>query len=163
MQANPNASSLNARNDRDRIHPVGTVADLCLIVVASIVFNAFPDKVGFIRSFTDPSSFTPLLAPEFQMHLPLLNLYWGLAFSLGIANLVMLRWNIVTRYVEIALSILGVFVLIELVLGGPLTVYGWLDLCVKFGLAVAIIPAIIDAIRKVEQLLSGWQITVQSK
>lgn len=79
-----------------------------------------------------------------------------MAFSLGIANLVMLRWNIVTRRVDVALSILGVFIPVQLVLGGPPTVHGWLDLFVKLGLSVAIIPTTIDAIRKVRQLLSGW-------
>lgn len=93
----------------------------------------------------------------------MLNLYWGLAFSLGIANLVALRWNIATRWLDLALSILGIFVLIELVLGGSLTVYRWLDLGIKIGLAVAIIPAIIDAIRKTVQVLGGWEATVQTK
>jgi hypothetical protein len=138
---------------RDRIHPAGTAVALCLIAAASVLFNFFPEKVGIIRSLTDPSSFTPLLAPEFQTHLRLLNLYWGLAFSLGIANLVTLRWNDFTRCIEVALSLLGICILMELSLGGPLTVYGWLDLIVKFGLAVAIIPSIIDAISKVGQLL----------
>lgn len=163
MLTNTNTTNLNARNDHDRIHVVGTVVDLCLIAVASIMFNMFPGQIGFIRSFTDPSTFTPLLAPDLQNHLPLLNLYWSLAFSLGVANLVTLRWNFATRCIDVALCILSVFVLIELVQGGPLTLYGWLDLCIKFGLAVAIIPTIIDTIRKVEQLLSGWQITVQPK
>ncbi len=112
---------------------------------------------------TDPFTFTPLLAPEFQNHMRLLNLYWSLAISLCIANLVMLRWNIGTRTIDLALSILGIFVLIQLALGGPLTVYAWLDYLVKFGLAVAIIPAAIDAIRKVQQWQSRWQITVQPR
>jgi hypothetical protein len=163
MLTNTNTSNLNARNDHDRIHVVGTVVDLCLIVVASIMFNMFPTQIGFIRSFTEPASFTPLLAPEFQTHLPLLNLFWGLAFSLGVANLVMLRWNIGTRCVDVALSILGIIVMTELVIGGALTVYSWLDLCIKFGLAVAIIPAIIDVIPKVGYVLGNWQITVQPK
>ncbi len=146
----------------DRIHPVGTVVELCLIVAALVLFNAFPEKVGVIRSLTEPSSFTPLLAPEFQTHLPLLNVYWGLAFGLGVANLIALRWNIATRSVDAALSLLGICVLMELFLGGRLTVYRGLDLLVKFGLAAAIIPSIIDAIRKVRQLPSE-QITEQYK
>ncbi len=152
-----------ARQDPDRIHVLGTVVDLILIAAALVVFNAFPDKVGVIRSLTDLSTFTPLLAPEFQNHMPLLNLYWGLAFSLCLANLVMLRWNIGTRSIDLALSILGIVVMLKLALGGPLTVYLWLDYLVKFGLAVAIITAAIDAIRKVQQWQSRWQITVQPR
>jgi hypothetical protein len=138
---------------RDRIHPVGTAVELCLMAVAFVLFNAFPEKVGVIRSLTEPASFTPLLAPEFQTHMPLLNLYWGMAFGLGVGNLIAMRWNIVTRGIDAALSLLGICVLMALWLGGPLTVYGWLDLIVKFGLAVAIIPSLIDAIRKVGYLL----------
>ncbi len=149
-----------AQQERDRVHLMGTAADLILIAAALVVFNAFPDKVGIVRSLTDSSSFTPLLAPDFRNHMPLLNLYWGLAFSLCIANLVMLRWNIGTRSIDLALSILGIFVLIQLALGGPLTVYVGLDYVVKFGLAVAIIPAAIDTIRKIQQWQSRWQNTV---
>ncbi len=124
MSENVNNSNLNVQHDHDGVHQVGTIVDLCLIVAASVLFNVFPEKVGFIRSLTEPSSFTPLLAPDFQNYMPGLNLFWGLAFSLGVANLIMLRWNIGTRSIDLVLSILGIFVLIQLVLGGPLTVYG---------------------------------------
>lgn len=138
---------------RDRIHPWGTLLELCLIAAALVLFNAFPEKIGFVRSLTEPASFTPLLAPEFQTHMRLLNLYWGLAFSLGVINLITLRWTIITRGIDAALNVLGVYILIALILGGPLTVYAGLDFIVKLGLAVGIIPAVLDAIRKVWQLL----------
>jgi hypothetical protein len=160
MLADANNTSVNTRHD-DRISLAGTVVELGFIVAASIMFNMFPEKVGFVRSLAEPDSFTPLLAPEFQVHLPLLNLCWGLGFSLSIANLFTQRWTVVTRCIQVALSTLGILVLIELVLGGPLTIYGWLDLALKFGLAMAIIPAIIDAIKHLAYLLDGWEISAR--
>ena len=157
MLADANNTNVNTRHDDDRVNLAGTIVELGFIVAASILFNMFPDKVGFVRSLAEPDSFTPLLAPEFQVHLPLLNLCWGLGFSLGLANLFTQRWTLVTRSIQVALDTLGIVVLIELVLGGPLTIYGWLDLALKFGLAVAIIPAIIDAFRNLAHLLDGQE------
>lgn len=163
MLAHPTQSTLNAKDDSDHVHVVGTIIEAGLIAAIAIVLNFFPEKVGVIKSLTDPSSFTPLLAPEFQVHMPMLNLYWGFAFSLCIANLALRRWNIVTRCVELGLNFLALAILAQMVLGGPIAVSPGITLVTKFGLAIAIIPTCITVVRGVYQLISKYTITVEAK
>lgn len=163
MLANTTQQTLNPKDDSDRVHVVGTLVEICLITAVAIVLNFFPEKVGIIRSLTDPASFTPLLAPEFQVHLPMLNLYWGLATSLCIVNLTLRRWNIVTRCAELGLNFLALAILAQMVLGGPVAVSPGITLVIKFGLTIAIIPACVTVIRGIYQLINKYTITVEAK
>ena len=163
MLANTTQQTLNTKDDSDRVHVVGTLVEICLITAVAIVLNFFPEKVGIIRSLTDPSSFTPLLAPEFQVHMPMLNLFWGLASSLCIANLTLGRWNIVTRCAELGLNLIALSILAQMVLGGPITVSPGITLAIKFGLAIAIIPTCITVVRGVYHLINKYTITVEAK
>ena len=155
MLANASGTALNVKRAGDRVDTVSAIAGLCLAVAGGVLFNLFPGQIGYYVSLAEPSRFTPLLAPDFSAHLPALNLYWGLASGLCIANLAMLRWNIYTRCADATLKTLGVFILVQMVIGGPLTLYGWFDQLAKLGLAVAIIPAGIAAIAAVRRVLAG--------
>ncbi len=138
--------------DLERIGPVGTIVQLVLITSVSILFNFFPERIGVVKSLADLSTFSPLLAPEFQVHMRALNLYWGLATSLCRAHLVLRRWNIITRSADIGLNMLLLGILFQMVLGGPLAISTGITLAIKFGLSVAIIAtglAVITQIRVV--------------
>lgn len=163
MLANTTQQILNAKADSDRVHVVGTIVEVGLIAAVAIALHFFPEKVGVIKSLTDPSSFTPLLAAKFQDHMPMLNLYWGLAASLCIANLTLRRWNIVTRCAELGLNILALSILVQMVLGGPITVSPGITMLIKFGLAIAVIPTCVTVVREIHELISKYTITVQSK
>ena len=121
MSATAIGKSLTVNRGDDRVNPVGTIVELCLVVTAGVLFNLFPERIGYYASLGEPWRFTPLLAPEFAAHLPALNLYWTLASSLCIANLALLRWNIYTRSADAGLKILGVIIMLQMVAGGPLT------------------------------------------
>ena len=163
MLANTTEPNRNRQDEADRVHVIGTVVDMGLITAAAIVLNFFPENVGIFKSLTDPASFRPLLAPEFQVHLPMLNLYWGLATSLCIANLILGRWNIVTRSAELGLNMLALAILVQIVLGGPIAVSPGLTMVIKFGLAVAVIPTCVIVIKHVRQLIGKYSITVEAK
>jgi hypothetical protein len=111
--------------EADSIH-VGTlkrvwlILDFCIIVASIVLFNVFPDRVGVLVSATDSSTFVPLLAPEFQMQMPWLNLWWGLALLLTAIKLVYGRWTAVLLWADFGLRVLGIRVLVALILGGPL-------------------------------------------
>ncbi len=143
-----------ATSDPDRVHIVGTVIEMALILAFMVLFNFFPDRIGMVRSLLDPSSFRPLLAPEFQDHMPWLNLYWGLALSLCAINLAFRRWNIYTRSAEFGLNLLAAYILLRMVLGGPLVLYPGLTLVVKFGLLVVLCATAVDTIVKLVRLLA---------
>ncbi len=149
--------NLRTANNPDRVHIVGTVIEMALILAIMLLFNFFPDRIGMVRSLADPSSFRPLLAPEFQAHMPWLNLYWGLALSLCAINLAFGRWNIYSRLAEIGLSVLAAYILLRMVTGGPLCMYPWLTLIVKLGLLVALCVIGVETIVKLVRLLAGMQ------
>ena len=163
MLADTTQQTLNAKADSERVHVIGTIVEVGLITAVATVLNFFPEKVGIIKSLTDPVSFTPLLAPEFQVHLPMLNPYWGFAASLCVVNLTLRRWNIVTRCAELALNILALSILVQMVLGGPIAVSPGITMVIKFGLATAVIPTCITVVREIHQLISKYTITVEGK
>jgi hypothetical protein len=141
-------------NERDHVHVFGTLVEMILILALIVLFNNFPDKIGVIPSLTDPSSFKPLLAPEFQAHMPWLNVYWGLALSLCALNLALGAWNPFTRLAEIGLQALGAYILLRMITGGPLIVYSEFTLLVKFALALALLASAIDIIAKLVRWLA---------
>jgi hypothetical protein len=159
MLANTTRTYLKAKTDLDHVHLVGTIIEIGLIAVIAIVLNFFPEKVGIFKSLTDPASFTPLLAPEFQVHMPMLNLYWGFALSLCIANLALRRWNIITRGAELGLNLLALAILVQMVLGGPIAVSRGITMVIKFGLAIAVIPTCIAVVMGIGRLISQYTIT----
>jgi hypothetical protein len=107
-------------NPQERISTLGTMAEIGLIVVAFVLLNAFPERIGFITSFEEPIRFVPILAAEFFAHLPLLNLYWAFILALSFYKLQILRWTPGMRLADFALTILGIFVLYRLLVGGPI-------------------------------------------
>jgi hypothetical protein len=96
------------------------ILDLCALVAVFIWFNVFPDKVGVLVSAADSATFVPLLAPEFQMHMPWLNLWWSLALLLTLVKLIYGRWTVVLQWADLGLRVWGIYILVSLILGGPL-------------------------------------------
>ncbi len=103
----------------ERISPVGVVIGMAFLVAIIILFNAFPHKIGVYNFTPEFQGFIPLLAPEFQAHLSWLNIWWGLALALGGWQLAIGRWTPALRMADLGVNILAVFVLWQLVNGGP--------------------------------------------
>jgi hypothetical protein len=93
------------RRDPDRVHLVGVVVHICFLIGAIVLFNAFPQWIGTTRSLDDPSTFVPLLAPEFQAHMPALNVWWALALTLSFLLLGLRRWTPATRWADLGLTV----------------------------------------------------------
>jgi len=107
-------------DDPDRISPVGHVFGMYGILVFAILFNLYPEWVAVLGFSPDTGSWRlPLLRPEFSMHLPLLNLWWGLAFTLNLVVLRQGRWRREMRWAELGLKLLGVIILSFIILGPP--------------------------------------------
>lgn len=96
------------------------ILDLFALVAVIVLFNVFPEKVGVIVSATDSTTFVPLLAPEFQVHMSSLNLWWSLALLLTVIKLVYGRWTVLLQWTDLGLRVLGIYVLVSLILGGPI-------------------------------------------
>ncbi len=147
--------------DPDRVHVAGTIIEMVLILAVMVLLNQFPDRIGIVRSLTDSSSFKPLLAPEFQEHMPWLNVYWGLALCLCALNLSLGRWTLYSRWAELGLNALAAYILLRIIVGGPLITYPDLTQFVKFGLAIAFVVTSIATFIKVLQLLARGQTAAQ--
>lgn len=138
-------------NDPYRISPVGHVFSLYAIVVLAILFNFYPEWVG-IFGFTPGKGnwHWPLLLPDFANYLPLLNLWWGLAFTLNLVVLRQGRWRRETRWTEFALGLLAIGILLMVILGPPVFRF---DRIVKLVLMVALVGKAIETLGRLHRLL----------
>jgi len=132
-----NPAALPPVDDPDRISPAGHVFSLYAILAFAILFNFYPEWVA-IFGFTPKAGawHWPLLRPEFKLYLPLLNLWWGLAFTLNLVVLRQGRWRRETRWTEFALGLLAIGILLMVILGPPVFRY---DRIVKVVLILALI------------------------
>ena len=115
-----NVAETDARmSEGERISPVGVAIGMAVLAAIIILFNAFPHKIGVYNFSAEFQGFIPLLAPEFQAHLSWLNVWWGLSLALAGWQLVTRRWTPALRMADLGINILAVFVLWQLVNGGP--------------------------------------------
>jgi hypothetical protein len=160
-------SSRTGSHDPDRVRIAGVVVRVCFLIAAMVLFNAFPQWIGTYRSLDDPSSFVPLLSPEFQAHMPLLNAWWAPALTLNILLLGLRRWTPATRWADLGLTIFGMTILAKMLAGPPiLAVYPgsawpwellrpsgaawWLS---KIGLSAALVVTGLGALKKLLDLV----------
>ncbi len=105
-------------NDPDCVHRGWLVIEILLIAALIIVFNFFTERIAISLPTKDARISVPLLAADFQLYLPLLNLWWGLAVILKVVQFAYNRWLIATRWADIALSLLTLVILSWLVFNG---------------------------------------------
>jgi hypothetical protein len=163
--------SLPPVDNRTRVEVGGVIAEIVFTAIALIVFNLFPEWVGFNywASFNDgPSQFNqiPLLAPIFFTHyLPLLNAQWILKIGLNVVLLRQGRWQRWTRVADFFLAAFGVYIASRLAFGpNILTLEGirdpglretlskFLPLMLKLALYAGWVGSIVEAVKKLLQI-----------
>jgi len=168
IQAGWQAHPIDTDSARMQVgHLIGPAFACGALAAAIILFNFYPQRVGILVSANDPSSFIPLLAPESRVHLPWLNLWWGLALATNLVDLGVagalghepVRWQVAKQWVDVGLGILSTIVLFRLLVGGPI-VQGeqsaaLLAAFVKFVLALALTLVALAAGSKLRHLLSS--------
>ena len=163
----PQAGERQSRTGR--MYRVGSAVAAAMLIALIVLLNAFPEKVGFVVTATDPESFVPMLAPEFQVHLPMLNAWLSLALALALAKLAFGRWTEELRWADLGLRLFGIVVLASLIRGGPIitldsrgldimgTAFGWSpwtpDTWLKLGLGLSAAALIIGSIQQLAELL----------
>jgi hypothetical protein len=138
-------------NDPDRISVVGRIFSTYAIVALVVLFNFFPQWVGFWAWHAGRWSGLPVLLPEFSTHLALLNLWWGSAFALNLVVIRQGRWRRGTRWAELALGLFGAAVLLVIMLGPQVFVF---DLAAKSILAIPLLIAAIQTGVRLYRLLA---------
>jgi hypothetical protein len=151
-----NATTHTSRREPDRINIAGTIVEMAIIGAAAIIFNFYPEHIGFWRSADDPTSFTPLLGPGFDQFLPWLNTYWLWAFCLCVANLVLQRWTLVTRLLDLALNLLGATIFAAMFADSPFLMVPVATLAAKSVLLVVCFVFLLGAFDQFIHLLR-WQ------
>ena len=112
------ASSRMARIGRMALYRLGSVAEICILIGVIVLFNAFPERVGFYSSVVEPYLFVPLLTPSWMPYVPWLNVWWGLALTLALAKLIYGRWTQALRWADLGVHLLSIVVIAGVLLGG---------------------------------------------
>jgi hypothetical protein len=146
-------------NRADRIHRGWPVVEICGLIAALVLFNAFPEWIGVLVSADDLASFVPLLTPAFQVYLPWLNIWWGLALCLAYAKLFYGRWTMTLRWADLGLCVLRILVLARFLLGGPIVGLNreevpFLDLLANSVLVLALIGAVVELVQRLVNVLA---------
>jgi len=145
-----------------RIHRGWLIVEMGCLIALIVLFNTSPNRIGILISATDPHSFYPLLAPRFQVHVPWLTLWWGLALSLAVIKFAYNRWTLALRWAALGLNILGMVVLGRLLLGSPILwsalLDGWpvpvLNVVVKVIIGLSLVGLVVRTARECLQLLA---------
>lgn len=149
------------------------IVEICALASLAILVNFFPQKVGVYGSALDPDSFVPLLGPGFEQHLPYLNAFFVLAILLAAARLAQGRPGTLLNWADLALKVLGIYVLARFVSGGGIVgldpawtsvaadstrrslerLVPWLNLALKMGLGVSLLALLVVSWHKLVHLL----------
>jgi hypothetical protein len=110
-------------DDPDKISYFGRIFAIYMIAVLALAFNVFPGWVAIFVFHGNEGTVYPLLAPEFDRYLPLLNAWWFLALVLNLVVLRQGRWRRPTRWAEFGLEVANALILLLIVTGPPVFRY----------------------------------------
>jgi len=87
----------------NRVKRGETIFEIVVIILAAILFNFYPHKVGAFGILNGDPWFIPLLTPTFNQYLLWWNFYWLLTLGLNFSLLSTIRWTRTARWMEIGL------------------------------------------------------------
>lgn len=153
--------------DRTHIQIGGLIVETGLTAIALIVFNFFPQwiGIGFVASIDDATArwyAIPLLTADFfTAYLPLINISWILQIVLNIVLLRQGRWQLVTRLIDVALTVFSAFILYRMITGPAFLTFeaitieslrqlldSFLPTLIRIGLIIGFIATIGEIIQK---------------
>lgn len=141
--------------DPNRINRFELIFGMLWTVAFIILFNFYPEWIGVTTFSGDDTEVFRLLAPAFAVHIPWLTLSWTLELALKGLVLARGRWTRVTRWLQLALIPLDVYILNRIRTGGEIFTISGLTVVVKLGLILVIAIVVLDGLYKLYQLLIG--------
>jgi hypothetical protein len=111
-----------------------------------ILFNFYPQWIGVATIANGETGFFPFFAPAFAVHVPWLTLIWMLELMLKSVVLAQGRWTTITRWLELSLVPLTIFVLNRIRTGGEIFTIAGLTTAARQILAVIIVIVVLDGV-----------------
>jgi hypothetical protein len=111
-------ASLLAEPEPDQISSWEPIAAIVLNIAAILIFNFYPQIVGFYFFSDGRWTSTPILTEAFFRVLPWINGLWALQIVLNVVLLRQGRWQGVTRWFSVALDIFSIGIA-NVLLAGP--------------------------------------------
>lgn len=104
----------------DRVSIAGTIGEMVANLIAILLFNFYPQYIGFIPSAEGEWSFIPVLSEAFFRYLPALTALWGVEIILNLVLLLRGQWEKGTRWASIGTSLFGIGIGVAMLLGPSL-------------------------------------------
>jgi hypothetical protein len=111
-------ASLMKEPEPDETKPWEPIAGIAFTAAAMIIFNLYPQLIGFTFLKDDVWTFIPALTDAFFRWMPYINVLWALQIALNVVLLRRGRWQASTKWSSIVLDIAGI-VIGYLLLSGP--------------------------------------------
>ncbi len=121
-----------------------------------VLFNVYPEKIGYLATTSEGAVLLPLLAHDFFIHVPWISTSWIMLIILKLSVLRKGRWTRITRWMEFAFGLFGLYVLYRIINGGAILTFGRLTIIARFVLCIAMIITIVDLVAKLYNLLFKW-------
>jgi len=138
--------SLPPIEDPDRINRFELRFGMIWTAAFLILFNFYPQWIGVATITNGEPGFFPFFAPAFAVHVPWLTLIWTLELMLKSVVLAQGRWTTITRWLELGLVPLTIFVLNRIRTGGEIFTIAGLTTAARLILAVVIVIVVLDGL-----------------
>lgn len=152
--------------DPNRIQPVELIVAICFILLALVLFNFFPGKIGLAYLQSGAGEATgwhviPVFSEQaLAAYLPLWNIIWVLTLALDLVLLRQGRWRLGTRLADLGIVLGSIYVLVRMITGPALfsTPSWWLDLMPDLKETLTFMPNLAELVRMA--LLVALAITI---
>lgn len=97
------------------------IVGICFTIIVVVLFNMFPEKIGiyYTAQWGSGWEFVPVFSEDaLKTFLPYWNIVWAASFIFNIFLIIKLRWTLVLRIFDIAMSFMSIAVL-GIMLNGP--------------------------------------------
>lgn len=103
--------------ESDDVKPWGPIAAIAFTAAALIIFNLYPQIIGFAYLSGGKWTVLPALTEAFFRWMPWINLVWGLEIGLQVMLLRQGRWETSTRWLSIATKVIQIVIAYSLLRG----------------------------------------------
>jgi hypothetical protein len=145
--------------DPDRIKRSEVTTGIFWTIFFIILFNYFPEYIGYIGIEGGEVKGFSLLASEFFVHVPWLTSIWSLEVLLKVIVLRDGRWQRSTRWAEFGLGLFTLYVMYQIVIGGPIFTLSILTSIMRVVIWIGLVFGVFGAIGQLYRLLLGRPFT----